>query len=96
MIQQERLFALLRSALGGEVCNKALFEGMDSETWSALHKMSVRQGIAALVWDGVSQLPSELRPPKNLWIGWSLNTEKIEKRLTNLHKYGIIYMYSFI
>ena len=80
MMQRERIFALLRTALNGEACEASLFIGMTSEAWKELHKMSVQQGVAALVWDGVNQLPEAVRPPKSIWINWSLNTEKTEKR----------------
>lgn len=74
------LFAALRTALLGEPIDERLFVGLSDEEWTALFKMSARQGILAIVYEVVSVLPKEQQPPRNLNIRWALSVEAIENR----------------
>lgn len=60
------LFATLRAALFGWLVNENLFVGLSDEEWTALFKMSARQGVLVIVYDVVSALPKEQQPPRNL------------------------------
>ena len=79
-ITEEMLFALLRSALHGTHADATIFAGITSEAWQECYRLSVRQGVMALAWDGLITLPTELQPPKSLKINWWLAVERCEKK----------------
>jgi hypothetical protein len=76
----EIMFVALRVALFGEVPPKGVFADMSAEQWNDLYRLAARQGVLAIVYDVVSGLPKEERPPRNPNIRWALSTEAIEKR----------------
>lgn len=78
-IVNRRLLALLRLALWREAQEPALFDGMDDEAWNAVYNKSVEQGVLALAYDGVRQLPAELQPDIDVRVQWGYNVEHIEK-----------------
>ena len=77
---QNILFSSLRVALFGEQIDQALFTSLSEEEWAALFQISGRQGVLAIVYDAVAQLPKELQPPRNIKLKWALSTELIEER----------------
>ena len=79
-ITEQMLFALLRSALHGTHADATIFAGITSEAWQECYRLSVRQSVMALAWDGLITLPTELQPPKSLKINWWLAVERCEKR----------------
>lgn len=72
------LFALLRAGL--RPAKTLDTGGLDASCWRELYAVSVSQGVLALVWDGVRQLPEELQPPRDLRLRWAYNVEQIERR----------------
>lgn len=42
--------------------------------WKAIEKLSIQQGLSAVVLDGIACLPEEARPPKELLLQWIGNT----------------------
>lgn len=78
-ITEQMLFALLRSALHGTHADATIFAGITSEAWQECYRLSVRQGVMALAWDGLITLPTELQPPKSLKINWWLAVEDVKR-----------------
>lgn len=54
----------------------------ESETidWDGLMDVSMNQGLLALVWDGICNLPSTQQPPRIQKINWSLSSNEIWER----------------
>lgn len=75
----DELFALLRIGLwgGGDALS---FSALGSDRWSEVYALAVRHGVLAVAWDGVRQLPADMRPPKPLMLQWGVNVERIEQR----------------
>lgn len=48
--------------------------------WDVLYRECIRQGILAIAWDAVTQLPAEQQPPRNIKLQWALSAEKIKNR----------------
>ncbi len=48
--------------------------------WQAVYALAKSQGVLALAWDVVRQLPSEQQPPRNIKLQWALSAEQIERR----------------
>ena len=76
---EERLFALLRMAMWQSCEDYALFDGITDEEWVAIYDKSVEQGVLALAFDGVQQLPKAMQPRLNTKVQWGFNVQHIEK-----------------
>lgn len=74
------LFAALRTTLWSEELPAEQFAVLTAEEWHTLYKTAAEQGVLALVYDAVAQLPTELQPPRALRLQWAMATEKIEHR----------------
>lgn len=74
------LFASLKSALFGVPIQVGLYASLSDSEWKRFFCLSAKQGVLAIVYDVVSQLPKEQQPPQNLNISWALNVEAIENR----------------
>lgn len=74
------LFATLRSALFGARVDVEAYAALSAEEWQRLFRMSAKQGVLAIVYDVVSQLPKECQPPRQINLQWALSVEAIENR----------------
>lgn len=74
------LFATLRSALFGAQVDVEAYAALSAEEWAQFFRMSAKQGVLAIVYDVVSQLPKECQPPRQINLQWALSVEAIENR----------------
>lgn len=74
------LFAALRTTLWSEELPAEAFAALTAEEWRTLYRTAAEQGVLALAYDAVAQLPTELQPPRALRLQWAIATEKIELR----------------
>lgn len=75
MDTQELFLQLIRAGIGKSVPN---LEGLEHINWVALQDLAEKQGLSAIVLDGVEKLPLEKRPQKIdllQWIGEVLQME---------------------
>lgn len=80
-----QLLNLLAAGLGQEDVRSALFDR--AVDWEALYGQARRQTVAAVVFDGMLQLPKPMRPPKALlyrWMGDVLQTERVNRQLNEV------------
>lgn len=70
----EAFFAILRLALGA--AQDFLFD-LDASQWSALYSMAKQQSLMGVAFDGISKLPKEKRPSKELMLQWSCVAESV-------------------
>lgn len=70
---------LLRSALWNYPADSSGFEDLGEREWKDILRYAGRQRLAALIADGISSLPPELRPPKSIYLHFLLLSEKIEE-----------------
>ena len=71
------LISLLYSALKVDEHTTNSYN-LTSAEWDSLYKLATTQGILAIVYEAVSQLPKEQQPPRHLKLQWALGTEKIK------------------
>jgi len=50
------------------------------EVWQECHRLAEKHGVMALAWDGVTQLPRESQPPRNLALAWGAEVLRYEER----------------
>ena len=74
------LFALLRASLHNTPAETGLFADVTKEDWDLCYKVSSKQGVLALAWEGVLTLPVELQPYRQLKLQWALSVDKYETK----------------
>ncbi len=72
------LFSATKSSLFGYPLELELYRGLSVKEWHDLYDMAKSQGVAAVVWDAVAQLPIEYHPPRQLKMKWIAITSNIE------------------
>ncbi len=65
---KEFFLSLVRLGIGTGTVSSFKFQ--DSIDWNALEDLAARQGLSAVVVDGVDKLPLESRPPKPMLLQW--------------------------
>lgn len=80
------IFHSLRVALFGESVDSKSFAALSEREWKKLYRISVQQGLLAIVYDAVKQLPKESLPPRGIKLQWALGVEAIENRFTMQYK----------
>lgn len=77
---EQLLFATLRTALWGCKLPAEAFTALTAEEWRTLYRTAAEQGVLALTYDAVVQLPTDLQPPRALRLQWAVNVGQIEER----------------
>ena len=73
---EEMLLALLRAALHQQEARDDYFRLATAEDWLQCYRLAVRQGVAALAWEGIERLPMEYCPPLEVKLSWALKEKK--------------------
>lgn len=77
--EQEWFLTLVRLGIGGDIHLDTL---PDCINWKSLQDLATRQGLFAIVFDGVEQLPQTSRPPLTTWLRW-IGVVQIEEERYN-------------
>ena len=77
---EKMLLELLKAEISRQPISTSCFENADETTWRACFTMAQKQGVMALSWGGIQQLPEHLLPPKRVKLPWAMQVEKYEKK----------------
>lgn len=77
---EQMLFALLRASLHQQTTEIEYFQDTTAEDWKQCYLLACSQGVMALAWDGIINLPYELQPPKGRKLTWAMAVEAYEKK----------------
>ena len=77
---EQMLFALLRASLHQKEAEQTFFQQVSEEDWKQCYRLSARQGVMALAWDGVITLPANLQPPRALKLTWGMAVQDYEAK----------------
>lgn len=81
MTQSENLFLhLLRASLWNKKPEVSSFNNTPPDIWKSIFEQSVLQGVHAIVFDAVVQLPPHLYPPHEIKLFWAIRVKQIEAR----------------
>lgn len=81
MTDQEHVFLqFLKAGLWNQV--PQVERPLDNDEWNALLQMAMKQAVMGLVFDGVSLLPAEVKPPRKGMMWWL----KYEMKLANVNR----------
>ena len=58
---------------------------LDVDDWQAIKALADKQGLTAVIVDGIEQLPDAKRPPKELLLQWYLIPVRSRKRAVSSH-----------
>lgn len=64
---EEVFLSLVRLGIGN---SKIVFPLPKDVDWNALEELAARQGLSAVMVDGIEKLPEEMRPPKQVLLQW--------------------------
>jgi len=76
----KRFFSLLRSVVSGMPPDPALFTDMTADEWEAIYQRVAQEGVLAVSFDSVMQLPDHLQPPRKLKLTWAAGVDFIERK----------------
>jgi len=83
----KRFISLLRAVVSGTPPDASLFSGMTAEEWEAIYQRAVQEGVLAVLFDSVMQLPEHLQPPRILKLNWAGSVDLIERKYA--HKLSV-------
>ena len=81
----EKLLSLLQIAIKGTLPDAELFTGMSIGDWELLYQRAAQEGILAIAFDCVMQLPEELQPPQPFRFKWAGSVDFIEQKSERMH-----------
>lgn len=67
-------------ALTSQIGCKIGLSNVKYDKWLELFRTAAQQGILAIIYEAVSQLPKEQQPPREIKLQWALSAEKIKGR----------------
>jgi len=74
----ELLVDLVRRDLRGGVEPVDTYRRLTESQWKELYDFASRQGVLAIVYDALSSLPQDMRPPRKIQMSWIYNIDRIE------------------
>ncbi len=76
---EKLIFALLRRAVNDIPVDEELLKSCTESDWEECFRIAVEQGVMAIAWDPIMELPYELQPPKMLKLRWGIAVENYSK-----------------
>lgn len=76
---RDAFLILLRSGLWGSAQSVEDFTQLTDEEWELVFRMSVRQTVTGIVFDGICRLPDGMQPSERLFAKWLAVVDGIER-----------------
>ncbi len=73
-------FELLRCGVWRRVPDTACFESLGEGGWRELYRLVSEQSVAGVCYPPIEQLPTTVRPPRDLLLTWFFNAEQIQEK----------------
>ncbi len=87
-LHHELFLELLRSALWNKVPDSNLFRNIDESVWFKVMNTAQKQALLGVCYPALSELPSDCRPPQNIYLVWAAKANYI--RQENKKKLNIL------
>lgn len=78
-LHHELFLELLRSALWNNVPDSNLFRNLDESVWLKLMSTAQKQALLGVCYPALSRLPSDCRPPQNIYLVWAAKANYIRQ-----------------
>lgn len=82
------LMQLLACGLEAGELTRETFAATDEATWEEVLAQAIRQGVSAIAYDALQDVPTEGRPPRKTLFRWAANTDRIERDF--VHKQEVL------
>lgn len=60
--------------------NKNMSSPLTHRQWKEVYHLAAEQGVMAMAFDSLADLPKEMLPPRDILLSWGLTVDKVEKR----------------
>lgn len=60
--------------------NKNMSSPLTHLQWKEVYHLAAEQGVMAMAFDSLADLPKEILPPRDILLSWGLTVDKVEKR----------------
>ncbi len=84
-ISEQALFDLIQVALWNH-SPQMDYSSFQEDIWTKIYRLSIKQGVCGIVFDGVCQLEPTVQPPANLFLTWAANTKLAEVRYRKINE----------
>ena len=81
----KQLFYILRSVVNDCSIEQERLCGLSSQDWEEVYRLAKRQGVTAVAFEKVKELPREVAPPKALVMKWMAHSLAIEKQTRSIY-----------
>ena len=78
-LHHELFLELLRSALWNKVPDSNLFRNIDESIWLKVMNTAQKQALLGVCYPALSELPSDCRPPQNIYLVWAAKANYIRQ-----------------
>ena len=82
-------FHLISCVVNQEQVDWRLFEGFSPQDWVELYKLSQQQGVVAVVFDRIKDIPKEIAPPRQIVLKWLAQVFSIEKQMSSKEQVAV-------
>lgn len=79
-IVDARLIALLKISICNALCEESCFDGMTDKDWLQLQTRANKQGVFAVVFNGIEKLPKSFLPSMDVLMDWMGKTIYIKRQ----------------
>ena len=74
-------FHILSCVVNNTNVDWTLFADYSPEEWKQFYNLSKRQGVVAVVFDRLKEIPKQIAPPKQIVMKWFSHSLSIEKQM---------------
>lgn len=74
-------FHILSCIVNNTKVDWTLFKDYTPKDWAQLYNLSKRQGVVAIIFDRLKEIPKEIAPPKDIIMKWFSHALSIEKQM---------------
>lgn len=57
-----------------------LIKPLTHRRWKEVYHLAAEQGVMAMAFDSLADMPKEILPPRDILLSWGLTVDKVEKR----------------
>ena len=75
------IFQILSFIVSGNQVDWSFFKNITPSDWEQLYLLSKRQGVTAIIFDAIKDIPKKIAPPKSIVLKWISNALPIEEQM---------------
>lgn len=84
-----KLFQILSHIVNNNLVDWCLFKGFTSADWERLYQLSKNQGVIAIIFEVINDIPKEFAPPRPIKMRWIYRAFSIEEQMRKKERVAI-------